>query len=52
MKKEGQMDEVPLLELMPEHYLRIAASIFYCALDCLIKKSIRIRKSSMGLVRV
>ena len=46
------MDEVPLLELMPEHCLRIAALIFYCALDCLIKKSVRIRKSSMSLVRV
>ena len=33
------MDEVPLLELMPEHCLKIAALIFYCALDCLIKKT-------------
>ena len=52
IKKEIQIDEVPLLELMPEHYLKIAALIFYCALDCLIKKSVRIRKSSMSLVRV
>jgi len=29
------MDEVPLLELMPGHCLKIAALIFYCALDCL-----------------
>ena len=31
---------------------KIAALISYCALDCLIKKSARIRKSSIGLVRV
>ena len=52
MKKKVQIDEVPLLELMPEHCLKIAALIFYCALDCLIKKSVRIRKSSIGLVQV
>ena len=52
MKKEVQIDEVPLLELMPKHYLKIAALIFYCALDCLIKKSVHIRKSSMSLVQI
>ena len=52
MKKKAQIDEVPLLELLPEHCLKIAALIFYCALDCLIKKSVRIRKSSIVLVRV
>ena len=46
------MDEVPLLERMPEHCLKIAVLIFYCALDCLIKKSVRIKKSSIGFVRV
>ena len=30
--------------------LKIAALIFYCALDCLIKKGVHIRKSSKGLV--
>ena len=29
MKKEVQMDEVPLQELIPEHCLKIAALIFY-----------------------
>ena len=52
MKKKVQMDEVPLLELMNEHCLNIATLIFYCTLDCLIKKSVRIRKSSIGFVRV
>ena len=52
MKGKVQMDEVPLLELMPEHCLKVVALIFYCALDCLIKKNVRIRKSSIGLVRV
>ena len=52
MKKEVQMDEVPLLELMPEHCLKIATLIFCCALDCQIEKSVRIRKSSIGFVRV
>lgn len=52
MKKKVHMDEVPLLELMTEHCLKIAALIFYCALDCLIKKSALIRKSSIGFVRV
>ena len=51
-KKKVHMDEVPLLELMTEHCLKIAALIFYCALDCLIKKSELIRKSSIGFVRV
>ena len=32
MKGKVQMDEVPLLELMPEHCLKVAALIFYCAL--------------------
>ena len=50
MKKKVHMDEVPLLELMTEHCLKIAALIFYCALDCLINKSVRIRKSSIGFV--
>ena len=52
IKKEVQMDEVPLLELMPEHCLEIATLIFYCVLDCLIEKIVRIRKSSTGFVRV
>ena len=52
MKKKAQIDEVPLLELLPEHCLKIAALIFYCALDRLIKKSALIRKSSIGFVRV
>ena len=52
MKKKVQMDEVPLLELMPEHCLKIAALIFYCALDCLMEKIVRIRKSSIDFVRV
>ena len=52
MKKKVQMDEVPLLELMPEYCLKIVALIFYCALDCLIKKSVCIRKSSIGFVQV
>ena len=32
------MDEVPLLELMPEHCLKIAALIFYCALDSQLRR--------------
>ena len=52
MKKKAQIDGVPLLELLPEHCLKIAALIFYCALDRLIKKSALIRKSSIGFVRV
>ena len=52
MKKVVQMDKVPLQELIAEHCLKIAALIFYCALECLIKKSVRIRKSSISLVRV
>ena len=52
MKKEVQMDKVPLQELIPEDWFKIVALIFYCALNCLIKKSVCIRKSSIGLVRV